>query len=262
MIIACPECQTRFVVSPAAIGEEGRRVQCSRCHAVWREAPPPEGAEIAPERVVLPSYLQKAAKAGGEEADRPGAVSEEDEEKPLGIFGDEYRPGVPAVIGAGGRAAVIGWALLGVFALGFAGSAYVFRDWLEDRSAAAATLYQKWDVLVLGKKPRSPEPAAPVTILQPHPSSYLTLRQSPQIRFTGDQASLVIAIEIRNAAPFDVRLPPLRGVIRDASGLEMHSWVEPIEPPLIPAGETLQIETVVETLPEGAASTELSFDWR
>ena len=35
MYIACPECDTKFVVKPEQIGKEGRKVKCSKCSLVW-----------------------------------------------------------------------------------------------------------------------------------------------------------------------------------------------------------------------------------
>ena len=35
MYIACPECDTKFVVKPEQIGKEGRKVKCSKCSHVW-----------------------------------------------------------------------------------------------------------------------------------------------------------------------------------------------------------------------------------
>ena len=35
MYIACPKCDTKFVVTPEQIGKEGRKVKCSKCSHVW-----------------------------------------------------------------------------------------------------------------------------------------------------------------------------------------------------------------------------------
>ncbi len=39
MIVTCSACKTRFVVSPSAIGDEGRRVRCARCSHTWFQTP-------------------------------------------------------------------------------------------------------------------------------------------------------------------------------------------------------------------------------
>lgn len=39
MYIACPECNTKFVVTPEQIGEQGRKVKCSKCAHVWHQNP-------------------------------------------------------------------------------------------------------------------------------------------------------------------------------------------------------------------------------
>ena len=37
MYIACPECDTRFVVTPEQIGTHGRKVKCSKCSHNWHQ---------------------------------------------------------------------------------------------------------------------------------------------------------------------------------------------------------------------------------
>lgn len=37
MYIACPECDTRFVVTPEQIGKHGRKVKCSKCSYIWHQ---------------------------------------------------------------------------------------------------------------------------------------------------------------------------------------------------------------------------------
>ncbi len=35
MYIACPGCNTKFVVTPEQIGKDGRKVKCSKCSHIW-----------------------------------------------------------------------------------------------------------------------------------------------------------------------------------------------------------------------------------
>ncbi len=37
MYIACPECDTKFVVTPNQIGKHGRKVKCSKCSHIWHQ---------------------------------------------------------------------------------------------------------------------------------------------------------------------------------------------------------------------------------
>ncbi|MBX9733489.1 MAG: zinc-ribbon domain-containing protein, partial [Chitinophagaceae bacterium] len=37
MYIACPECDTKFVVTPEQIGKHGRKVKCSKCAHIWHQ---------------------------------------------------------------------------------------------------------------------------------------------------------------------------------------------------------------------------------
>jgi predicted Zn finger-like uncharacterized protein len=37
MYIACPECDTKFVVTPEQIGTHGRKVKCSKCAHIWHQ---------------------------------------------------------------------------------------------------------------------------------------------------------------------------------------------------------------------------------
>lgn len=50
MIVTCPECATRYLVDPRALGASGRTVRCANCAQTWYQTPPDD----APRRIELP----------------------------------------------------------------------------------------------------------------------------------------------------------------------------------------------------------------
>ena len=45
MIVRCSNCETRYLVDPAALGETGRRVRCTNCGHVWHQSPVADAPE-------------------------------------------------------------------------------------------------------------------------------------------------------------------------------------------------------------------------
>lgn len=58
MIISCPECETKFAIADAVLGERGRKVRCFKCGHAWHQmpenAPPAPPPEPAPRRTQPP----------------------------------------------------------------------------------------------------------------------------------------------------------------------------------------------------------------
>lgn len=72
MIIVCPVCDTRFLLSATAMGPEGRDVRCAKCSHKWHAVP----QEAAAEELVL--ELEEEAPGGaGEEAEFVQEFAEE-----------------------------------------------------------------------------------------------------------------------------------------------------------------------------------------
>lgn len=274
MIISCSECSTRYVVAPRAIGPAGRRVKCSKCGHVWFEEPPAEDLEIVPEKVVKaaaePENNPEKEAGGPKEKDETEAQREKPEndeqkdekkEDPLGIFGDDFKTNVPAVVEDHSVAVRLGWFVLFLLLIGGAVALYQFRGWFEDKSQVAETLYEKWDYAVLGVKPPPAKTPPPIEVTQPHPSSYLTIRQSAEVRVVEDSPSLVVAVEVSSQAPFEINLPPMEGVLRNAEGGELFTWTQMIDPSVVPANGVLQFQVIVDNVPAETAQAELVFDW-
>jgi len=65
MILTCPACASRFMVDAAALGEDGRKVRCAKCHHQWFAVP--EGA------------AQSYAEDDYDDADAEGGYPQEEE---------------------------------------------------------------------------------------------------------------------------------------------------------------------------------------
>jgi len=76
MHIVCPHCTTSYAINPAALGEAGRNVRCSRCKETWL-ARPEDAIETA---AAVPAMAEAAASAGNDAAaEWEAAMSREDE---------------------------------------------------------------------------------------------------------------------------------------------------------------------------------------
>lgn len=247
MIISCPDCKTRYVVAPRAIGKKGRLVKCSKCAHTWFQDPAEKDHEIIPEKVIIENVKDERQTNQGQK------------NKPLPE--GEIKRNVPAVVKQKSPNIAVGWGLLVVFLLGISGSLYYFRPTLEVKYELAATLYEKWDYVVLGKQPASPPAPPPIVEVSPHPATYLAMRQSAEVRFTDGAPGLFVALEVTNDADFDIELPAIYGVIRNIDGEELFSWTQKLTPSVVPANGFQQYQLIVENIPPTSAEAEISLYW-
>jgi predicted Zn finger-like uncharacterized protein len=75
MHIVCPHCTTSYAINPAALGEAGRTVRCSRCKETWL-ARPEDAIEMA---TAMPAMAEASSSAGNDAAAEWEAMSGESE---------------------------------------------------------------------------------------------------------------------------------------------------------------------------------------
>jgi len=247
MIIGCPECETRFVVAPQAIGKDGRMVRCSRCSKTWFQEAPEEDLEIVPEKVIE-----------GEEK----TLSHKNEgSKPASGTGEKIKSNVPAVVKKKSFGALIGWGIAATVLAGVVASLYYFRTPLENRFEVAETFYQKWDAFVADQRQFEPQVTPEPAETLPHLSSFLTLSNNTNVSFENGVSTLSIDGEVKNSASFDIDLPNVNVVIKNVAGETVFSTIRTLEQAVVAANEILQFSITVPDIPADSAEVEISLMW-
>jgi predicted Zn finger-like uncharacterized protein len=75
MHIVCPHCTTSYAINPAALGEAGRTVRCSRCKETWLARP----EDIVEMAAAMPAMAEASSSAGNDAAAEWEAMSGESE---------------------------------------------------------------------------------------------------------------------------------------------------------------------------------------
>lgn len=198
MILSCPECATRYLVDPAALGPEGRMVRCGKCSHTWAQHPPPDmprAVDPAPLRATLP----------------------DDEDEP------PFRgpPRLPAVRRPRrGRGASIAWAALVVLLAVVVGGGLFLREALIETWPPAAQLYA-----AIGLNPDAP-------------GAGLELRNVRSRELATDGVkTLLIEGEIANPSDRVRQVPKLRALLFDSREREVQNWsFSAPETQLLPGG--------------------------
>jgi predicted Zn finger-like uncharacterized protein len=250
MILACPNCSTRFVVDDRALAAgAGRRLRCAGCGHIWRYAPDTaiagaavEAARGEPETAGAGSSIRPRLVAAAAPEDAPASAAPA-QSRPAprtrlqGLVA-EQRPSISAVPPAparrpGNRAALLGVSLVAaVFVL----VAVLARD----------------EVLALW--PSSAPVYAALHLAEP-PGAGLEVTVTP----TRTSDSVVINGNILNGAHSMRAIPRLRVTLRDSAKNDLESRVITAPVNRLEPGATTQFTTVFEHPSITATGVEVTF---
>lgn len=220
MILKCPECSTRYVVDPAAIGAAGRTVRCSRCGHSWAEPPPPDLPKPVPPR--LP-YVE-----------------------PVDSFTRRVPRGtnLPALPRARkSRAPAVLWTLVVLVFAGAVAAAAWQRDLIMARLPAAEHVY---DLVGLGPEP----PGVGLQLFDVSPA--VTRREGRRV--------ITITGYIVNISDRARVVPRMVGIVYDGSEKEIHRWRFSASSPKLLIGERIPFSTEIVDPPEAAARVNVTFE--
>ena len=241
MIIACPNCATRYQLEAARLGA-GRRVRCSRCQHEWfQDAAIEETAEPTPApdprdaRALPPPATEEPPPSVRAE---PRSLRAERAVPPRRRAAPEPKP----------RAAWLGWAGLGLFLAILLGTVFAARETVMAFFPASERAYGALGLGMFGPGGRKPGDGLEIRAVKTAASE------------DGSTPVLLVTGVVRNTASGLREVPRLRAELRDANGVALRTWLfEPSKRALGPK-EDLPFETRTDSPPGNAAGLAITFE--
>ena len=158
MQITCPNCNARYLVPDAKIGQDGRRVRCARCETIWKTegisaAPAPDSNDV-PDESVAAEAATDAPTPAATHVDSPSRT------KPVQID-PVPRDRSPAPIADRPRGGWMGWAALAILVIALLAGFVVASDTVKSVWPASAKIYEAIGILSDAKPAMAPDSANP-----------------------------------------------------------------------------------------------------
>jgi predicted Zn finger-like uncharacterized protein len=231
MILNCPSCGTRFLIDPALLEPDGRKVRCGRCgHSWFQDRPAPSEAVAAVAEAPSGSAIPRLQ--AFDEARRSAS--------------EGRRAALPGPAPSRGLSRIAaGWiALVALLAALIAGALFE-RERIIALVPEAAELYQ-----MAGLQP-APAPAMV--------GQGLELRDVTSVkRLVDGQQTLLIEGAIVNASDQLQPVPQLRASVTDAGGGELTHWFFSANSKELEPGGSTTFQTSTES-PSGGVNLSLIF---
>jgi predicted Zn finger-like uncharacterized protein len=234
MIVVCPQCNTRYLVDPRALGADGRRVRCAQCSHTWHHKPPAEAlAEL--ESVAAPAVQEPAARDQRVEPqfDRPPLAEQQE---------SEHRIQLPALTQPRRRPWVaVGWVVLLVVVGLAAGGAVWERDAVIRIWPPSGRLYALFGLSV------------------PQPSDVLKVTAQARRDEENGVPRLVIEGEVANISPEAQSVPKLKVELKDAGNRVVQSWSFDVSTDRLLPGASVPFTTSVARPSDAATDMSVTF---
>jgi predicted Zn finger-like uncharacterized protein len=230
MIVVCPQCSTRYLVDPRALGAGGRRVRCAQCSHTWHHKPPEEVLAEAETVAPLPEPAPRVQRVEPQ-FDRPTL-----DEEP------EHRIQLPAIAQPRRRPWVtVGWLVLLVLVGIAAGGAVWERDVVIRTWPPSARLY------------------ALVGLAVSKPADVLKVTAQARRDEENGVPRLVIEGEVANISPEAQSVPKLKVELTDAGNHVVQSWSFDVSAERLLPGASVPFTTSVARPSDAATGMSVTF---
>ena len=261
MILTCPNCATRYLVSPAKLRPGGRTVRCARCGESWFEDAPPPEMEDAPETISPPPEPEQAPEQApsdqipsDQDEEESGAASDRDgppvrPKRTVETSRGRNLPALPRVPNRWSKAA--GWIGLVLFVVLIISCILLFRGPITEAWPPAERLYHFMspDMRGIEAEPQRPPLEERLQFSELKPSQ----------KFVGGVLTLMIEGKINNTGGLVETLPPVEVVLLDDRQLDLVTWL--VDPPrtVLEPGQSVTFETSLENPPPEAQDIRVTF---
>jgi predicted Zn finger-like uncharacterized protein len=231
MIVVCPNCSTRYLVDPRALGAGGRRVRCAQCSHTWHHKPPPEAL----------AALEQVAPVPVSEPPRPERIEPTLERPPLEEE-PEHKIQLPAIAAPRRRPwLAVAWIVL-LLVVGLAAGAAVWeRDAVIRTWPPSARLYALFGLAVA------------------QPGDVLKVTAQARRDEENGVPRLVIEGEVANISPEAQQVPKLKVELKDASKRVVQSWSFDVSTERLLPGASVPFTTSVARPNESATDMSVTF---
>lgn len=242
MILSCPQCQTRYLVDPLALGPAGRTVRCARCHAEWRQHPP----EDLPRRVDLAPAEAPADGDDGPDRDLVSAIPPS-MRRPSAYEAISARapgagpPKLPALPRQPSNVVPLAWMGAAILVVALVAAALFWRQDLVTRWPPAARLYG-----LVG-----------IDVVVPLNLEFRDLRYAREGE--GGQATLRVTGQVFNAAPGPRAVPPVVVALLDGADRELTRQTSATRAGELAPGEAAAFDLVLPNPPAEAVKVSVTF---
>ncbi len=253
MILTCPDCATRYMTKPEAIGPNGRTVRCASCSATWYVAAPDlvdSAGPAAPVAAAVPAPTPRPVRNRRPRAKNTEGRSVADPVNTPEPEAEDFAP--PSAAGlmrqkteqkrAARRLMSVGamWLVTLSILSAAALSAYVYRQDVVEAYPQSATLYKAFGVnvakggLVFGR----------------------VITRSALVEGT---PTLIVEGEVHNPGREGVNARLVQLSLHDPSGQVLTAWQVEMPADKIGKGETLSFATQYPNQPVDAVSLKYNF---
>ena len=261
MILACPECKSRYVVNPTALLPRGRTVRCAKCKHTWFEKKPEDEVEInsTNEENENPDKIKKSSKESKSNNSESNTV-EEDFDFLINQPRKRKRPipkgsNLPALQNQKYGSSKIGWISLVIFLTAIISLFLIFQESITSNWPASKKLYaaiglENADVVAAEPKPPSLEPIEERLIIG---------GLAPRREKINGVAHLVIAGHVENISESLQEIPDLRVRLLDERKAVLKEWSFQANQTSVNIGEKIEFESSLPNSPSEARDISVTF---